>query len=401
MKTRIALWAAFVIVHCAVIGLGALDGRAASWDVDAMYRTWVAATERGIVVGVTEPWVYPAFALVPMLLARLLGIGDLWVGWAVLTTIADACAFWLLVGRGTSAGRALAAWFWLAVMLALGGVGMFRLDGVTVPLGIAGVLWLVRRPWLATGLLAAATWIKVWPAALVAAAVVVSRRRGAVIGSAVMVSVGVASLTISAGGFAQVFGFIGGQTDRGLQIEAPISGVYLWMAMLGHPDAWLYYSEEIITFQVTGPQVDVVIAAMTPILVGAMAMVGVLGLTQQMRGVSFARLFPVLAFAFVLVLIVCNKVGSPQYMVWLIPPVVIGLVLDLRRWWIPAVIVVLISAMTQAIFPWGYDALLGLQFVAVTLLTVRNVVLIGLLVWAIVSIVRVRRPLSLPERGIR
>ena len=39
---------------------------------------------------------------------------------------------------------------------------------MTVPLTILGCLWLAGRPWLASVLLAAATWIKVWPAAIIA-----------------------------------------------------------------------------------------------------------------------------------------------------------------------------------------------------------------------------------------
>ena len=54
---------------------------------------------------------------------------------------------------------------------------MYRIDAVTVPLAVAGCLWLVGRPLVASVLLAVATWIKVWPAALLAAAFIAVRRR--------------------------------------------------------------------------------------------------------------------------------------------------------------------------------------------------------------------------------
>ncbi len=84
-----------------------------------------------------------------------------------------------------------------------------------------------------------------------------------------------------------------------------------------------------------------------------------------------------------------NKVGSPQYMTWLIAPVVVGLVLDRRRWLRPAVLTVAILALTQLIFPFWYDAILVLMPGAVALLVVRNVLLVGLFVWVLVRLARV------------
>ena len=72
---------------------------------------------------------------------------------------------------------------------------------------------------------------------------------------------------------------------------------------------------------------------MTPLLVVAVAAVAGLGAFKAWRGASFVRLFPPLALALVLAFIVFNKVGSPQYMTWIIAPLVVGLVIDRRRWW--------------------------------------------------------------------
>ena len=122
--------------------------------------------------------------------ARARGWRD-WPYWAVLVTLVDAVAFAVLIGRGHSRGRVVAAVFWLAAIVCLGPVGLYRIDAVSVPLAILGCLWLLRRPALAAALLAAATWIKVWPAALLAAAVVAVLRRARVIAAAALVSVAV------------------------------------------------------------------------------------------------------------------------------------------------------------------------------------------------------------------
>ncbi|MDT0144005.1 glycosyltransferase 87 family protein [Microbacterium sp. PRC9] len=399
MLRRMWVWIAFVLVHAVVIWLGFAGDHAASWDVDQLYRWWAGLTLGGDVVpGITEDWIYPPLAHLPILLVGALrGVVDYTLGWGLLVTALDAAAFAVLVGRGRSRGRMIAAWFWLAAILALGGVGMFRLDGVTVPIAVAGSLFLVGRPWLGSVLLAVATWIKVWPAALLAAAVIAVRRRLAVVGGAAAVSAVVVGVVLLAGGGPHLLGFVGDQTSRGLQIEAPVSSAYLLLALADVPGARIFYDPDLITFQITGPSVDTVIMLMTPVLMFGMLAIAVIGAVKAWRGASFVALFPPLALALVLGFIVLNKVGSPQYMTWLIAPVVVGLAIDRRRWLRPAVLTVVILALTQWLFPFAYDWLLVLWPAAVWLVVLRNVMLVALFAWVVVRLVRlpVRQPVAL------
>jgi hypothetical protein len=387
----VVLWGAFVVVHAALIGIG-LFNRGASGDVWQMYRGWAASALSGAgVPGVTEPWVYPPAALVPILIAGLMhAFAGYTVSWGVLVTAIDALAFAVLVGRARSRGRRDAAWFWLVASLALGGVGMFRLDAITVPIAVAGGLWLAGRPWLGSALLVLATWVKVWPAAMVAAAVIAVRRRGAVLGAAVMVSAAIVLLVAALGGAPHMLSFVTEQTARSLQIEAPISMPYVWLAAFGIAGASTYFNHDIITIEVTGPFIDAVVWAMTPAMAMAMLAIVLLGGFKAWRGVGFATLFPTLSLALVLAFIVFNKVVSPQYMIWLVPPLVIGLAISRRRWRAPAIAVVGILGMTQAIFPWFYTALLALHPVMVVALTLRNVLLIVLLAWMVIRIAQAR-----------
>ncbi|MFT4136049.1 glycosyltransferase 87 family protein [Microbacterium sp.] len=402
MSRRVPLWVAFVLVHAAVAWLGfALAGEPMG-DVYRVYEPWSAqALQGGPIVGVTVDWVYPPLALVPMVLTQGLGwlVGSYTAGWAVLVAMADAAAFALLVGDGRSRGRVTASWFWLASILALGPAGLYRLDGLTVPLVIAGSLWLVRRPWLASIVLAAATWIKVWPAAVLAAALVAVRRRGALVGGALAVSAAVLAVVAVLGGSSHAFGFVSGQATRGLQLEAPVSMLYLWGTVAGVPGSWVYYSRELLTFQVTGANVDVVIAAMTPVLVVVVAAIWALGAVQVARGVRFAALFPTLSLALVAAFIVLNKVGSPQYMCWLVPSVVVGLVVQRRRWGSPALLAVAIAALTQLVYPIRYAGVVAAEAGDVALLTLRNALLVVLLGWMVVRLVRL--PARQPVRPSR
>ena len=74
---------------------------------------------------------------------------------------------------------------------------------------------------------------------------------------------------------------------------------------------------------------------MTPVMALAMLAILVLGAFKVLRGVGFAALFAALSLALVLAFIVFNKVGSPQYLIWLVPPLVVGLAINRCRWRAP------------------------------------------------------------------
>lgn len=403
MSRRGVLWVAFAVVHIGVAWLGFVMPNEPMGDVYRVYEPWSADALAGrTIVGIDSGWVYPQLALVPMVLAHAFGVVGFGytVGWAMLVTAVDAVAFAMLIGRARSTGRSVAGWFWLTSIALLGPVGLYRLDALTVALGIIGCLWLVARPWAAAMILAAATWIKVWPAALLAAAVVAVRRRGAVIGGAAVVSALILIAVVVAGGAGHAFGFITDQTTRGLQVEAPVSTPYLWGALLGVEGFWVYYSRDLLTFQVTGTSIDPVIDAMTPLLIAVIAATALLGALQMWRGAALVEMFPALSLALVTGFIVFNKVGSPQYLCWIVPPLVIGLVLRRERWWGPAALGLVLAGLTQLVYPILYGGVIVPDALAVSVLSVRNALLVVLFVWMAVRIVRLpvrdRRPVSAP-----
>ena len=390
------LWVAFAVVHVGIAVLGYVLPNDPMGDIGNVYDPWSRAALAGHIVGIHEQWVYPQLALVPMVLAQLIAwAGGYFVAWAIVAVAVDAVGFAVLIGRGRSRARIIAAWYWLAFLLLLGPVALYRIDAITVPLAIMGGLWLVGRPWLGATLLAIATWVKVWPAALLAAAFVVLRRRWAVLGAASAVSAVVVITVAAAGGLSHLLGFIGDQAGRGLQIEAPVSGVYLWLAAFGAADAWIYYDSHMLTFQATGPQVDAVIAVMTPLLAIALLAILLLGAIKSWRGASFAAVFPALALSLVTALIVVNKVGSPQFYLWIIAPLVLGLVLDRARWWRIAILGLVVAGLTQLVYPILYSGLMTVpnpEVDAVLALTIRNAGAVALFAWSLVKLARVRAP---------
>jgi hypothetical protein len=392
------LWSAFVLVHL-VVGHAALTGpNQPMGDVWSVYRTWMhQGVGGGDWVGVDRPWVYPLLAAVPMLLARVGGDAHYGQAWLTIVLLLDAGAFAVLTGglrRGTrSRGHVGAAWWWLLFLLALGPIAVGRIDAVTVPFAIVGLLLLASRPMAASVLLTVAAWVKVWPAALVVAAVVALRgraRRDVVVG-AVATTVTVVAISLVLGSGATVLGFVGEQAGRGLQVESPTATAWLWRAAAGMPGAFVYYDHQILTYQVEGDGVGTAARLTTVLMALVVLLVLLLGLRAVRRGASAVHLLAPLSLAFVTALIVTNKVGSPQFVAWLAAPVVLGLVLARRGGpsaAVPAALAVGIAALTQVIYPWEYQALLGVEPWMLVLITVRNLSEVALLVVAVVQLWR-------------
>ncbi|MGB4780094.1 glycosyltransferase 87 family protein [Microbacterium sp.] len=400
MSRRAVLWVAFALVHVGVAWLGFVMPNNPTGDVYLVYAPWSRrALEGTVIVGISVPWVYPQLALLPMIAAQALApVIGYPLAWVIVITAADAVAFAVLIGRAHSVGRTTAAWFWLTFIAVLGPVGVYRLDGFTTAVAILGCLWLVGRPWLASILLAVAVWTKVWPVALLAAAVIAVRRRAALLGGAVVVSALTLLTVVAAGGARNAFGFVGDQTSRGLQVEAPVSTPYLWGTLFDSRAFRVSYERDMLTFQVTGPDVDAVIAVMTPLLLIATTAVAALGVAAAIRGARYATLFPPLSLALVLGLVVFNKVGSPQYLCWLVPSLVTGLVIDRRRWTLPAALALGTALLTQVVYPVMYSGILAPALVPVAILTVRNLALIALFAWMVARLVGVVR---VPSRAGR
>ncbi|MET0842472.1 MAG: glycosyltransferase 87 family protein [Mycetocola sp.] len=398
MSRRIGIWAAFVVVHVVIAwislglpgtGIGELAVGLPLGDVTLVYRPWIEqALAGGPVVGLTESWVYPIGAIVPMLAAMGFGPEAYGVVWLALVTALNAAAFALLLGSSPSRRREIAAWWWLAFLLLLGPIALARIDSITVPIAVVALLLVGRHPRVAGVLLAVATWMKVWPAALIGALLVSSRHRLEILLAGAGTSAVIVVIVYALGGGRHLFGFVTEQTGRGLQIEAPVSTPYLWLASGGAQGTFVYYDQTILTFQVTGPGVEVAISLMTPLLALAVTGTVLAGVLATRRGASMVRLFPSLALALVVVFIAVNKVGSPQFQTWLVAPVIVGILYGGRRFAWPAGLVLTLAALTQLVYPYLYGALLAVSPPQVFVLTLRNAGLFVLLAWALVDVWR-------------
>ena len=98
------------------------------------------------------------------------------------------------------------------------------------------------------------------------------------------------------------------------------------------------------------------------------------------------------ALVLTIVLIVFNKVGSPQYIAWLAAPVAIALALRLPGWRPTAWTVLTIAGLTQIVFPLFYSGVLYGHVPVSLVLVARNVLLVTLLVQSVRDLVREEPP---------
>ncbi|QYH37219.1 DUF2029 domain-containing protein [Salinibacterium sp. M195] len=376
-------------------------------DVTIVYARWAEqAFASGVLVGVDIPWVYPLLAMVPILASAAFGIEHIAATWLSMVMVVNVVALGFLTRWGRSRSGVIAGWWWAAFLLALGPIALARIDAITIAVAIVGVRLLRGHPRTAGIVLACATWIKVWPAALVLAAIIAMRDRWTIAIGAAATTAAVVVLALAAGAGSNVFSFIAQQSSRGIQIESPLAALWLWQIVAGVPDTAIYYDTSILTFQVAGAGVEVAAKTVTPLLAVIVVGIAVLGIRAIRAGVVALRVLPMLSLALVTALIVVNKVGSPQFISWLAVPIVLGLlnrhVSDAPSFRFPAVLTLLLAALTHTVYPYLYYLLLAANPAMIALLSVRNVLLIVLLGWAIVGLIRLPSragPHSLPGLG--
>lgn len=380
------LWGAFVAVHGLVALLNHPEISSTYGDVRSVYPWWASRAAQGEIVGIDVPWVYPILAWLPIAASAIAGPGMLPAVWLLVVTALDAVAFWLLLRHPRGAAP---AWTWLALMALLGPIVVGRIDSITMPIAVAGVVatW-SSRPVLAAVAFTVGAWTKVWPGVLWIAQLVVRPGRFATLaaGAAVTAVVMVVALALGAGG--NVLSFVTWQGDRGLQIEAVLATPFHWVgAPLGYDDVQL-------TYQLQTAQADAVAAAATPVLVVVTGLVAVLGVLAVRRDVDRDAAGAWLATALVAGLIVTNPVGSPQFAIWLVAPAL--LLVGIRAWEGVAVIVVL-CGLTQLCYPWLYGQVVWQEPIGVLVLTLRNagyVVLLALAAWRLVRLPRATAPVG-------
>lgn len=389
----------FVAVHTWVV-LAAIAWAYTVYGDVTLYEWWA---RHGLTAGewpvLDYDWVYPAGALVPVVLPALVtgGLLGYEIAWTAMIVLLDAVATVVLV-RCTRHG-VLAAWWWLVFLLALGPIFVGRLDGVIAPMILVALVLAGRRPALATAIATAGAWIKIAPGAVVVALAATRGRvrdlwRSVVVPGAA-VSVVVVGLALAGGAGTRAFSVFGQQDARTLQVES-VAATWFSVARLWDPAVSVEYNDEIFTYEVQGEVAQRVAGALDWLLpLAVLALAALTWWAARRRPDHTADVLLLGAAALLLALIVFNKVGSPQFVAWIGPPMAAAIALATpghRRIWVPpAVGVVLTALATHLVYPVAYGEFLSAVPWVVVVEALRNlalVVLLGGAAWRIAQLGR-------------
>ncbi|MEU6355171.1 glycosyltransferase family 87 protein [Streptomyces sp. NPDC047072] len=337
-------------------------------DVSVIYHGWYDVLRTGTFPQDDVTWQYPPAAALAILSPALLPFLEYAQAFFVLAFAADLAVMLLLLYAGLRPDRRLrGAWVWVVGVPLLGPTVYSRYDVMVTAVAVAGLLAAGRHPRVAGALVAFGAMLKVWPALLL----VGIRRRS------VWVSAAVTALVL-AGLFAVAmpgaFAFLTFQRERGTEVESLGSLVFHFARQHGWDGAVLlnYGSVEFLGPWVT--TVSTAALALTGMAFGLLLLWRLVATRFEAHTAADAALVAVLMFT------TTSRVISPQYMVWLVGVAAVCLCFRASRMGLPALLVLVACFVTVLEFPIYFGDVVGSTPRGITLLVVRN----GLLVAATV-----------------
>jgi len=393
LTSKLGLVGASLLIHLWLTIQSRVFSDANPFGDISIYNYWFFQVENGApIYGLQADWIYPVLAFLPIWLAGVATLGSYEISWLIMVFLLNTAAALALYRPTKKATKPTAAgWFYLAGLLVLGPVAVSRIDAISVALAVFGIV-LVRRRGITSAaiLFTIASWIKIWPIALFAAMIAAFKQSAKALVAALSISISILLVGFYAGGQA-VLSFIFGQQDRGIQIEAVIATPWMWLAKFGLAE--IYFDEQVITNQVSGPLVSGIASYSNLVMFLVLGAIFVFSFMAKSSGRDSRIIFFLASFAGVLALIIFNKVGSPQFMLWLIAPVVAGLIFRISKIKLLAFLTLGILLLTQLIYPIFYIPLLALEDYALWLLTLRNLLLVVLFI-LVISRLAGQKPLN-------
>jgi hypothetical protein len=306
---------------------------------------------------------------------------------SVLLALATAaCVYWLARHRWGAENPARSVVLYAGLALAAAPLVVWRFDILPAFLtAIALVAYAARRPGFSGLALGLGIVAKVYPAFLVpvfACAKLFERlwRDAAVLVLAAGIAVAAVLGEVYLVAGSRVFYFLVYQRNRGVEIESVAGGLAMLAGSLGQVPAKVVVEfgsmqvDSVLLTSLAGPvfALEVIsgVALVAAMLFSFRRDVGEMGAVQPMTIVQYS-------LATLLLVMLANKVLSPQYVVWVLPFVPL---LGVRK----SVLFLVIVVLTTVEYPLSFRSLVHLEAVPTIVVNIRNALLVAFFVWIVI-----------------
>jgi hypothetical protein len=331
---------------------------------------------------------------VPIYAAWLIGhVHHFVTGWYVVEVFFQLAAISIFMKFGRAAERLPLVFWYLVFMILLGPVSVSRLESFAVPIALITLGSLLDGK---SGVVLSTinSWIKVWPAVFIASVITAGKDRLRQVIWAISISAGLVLAALALGGnLADIFSFVTDQSNRNTQVESTFALPSLWYGAISHTQP-VVYNQVMLTLEVTGKYSHLGRLLSAPLLAISIAGAICVGWLAAKKTDNRLQLMSLLTLNLALALIAFNKVGSPQYIDWLIVPVLFAMASSLKHNKIYLSLMSLVCALTNVIYPLIYGQILTEQPGGLTVLTLRNLIVLGLWVatsWQLIAFLRSKR----------
>lgn len=370
MRPTVAAWAVTrVLLLLLVLKVLALPGPDVTTDVSVIYQGWFEVLRTGTFPLGDVTWQYPPGASLPVLAPGLLPFLDYPTAFYLLVLHVDALVLAMLLRAGRDRGHGPAgARFWVAGVALLGPTAYARYDVMVTAVAVAALLAAARHPRAAGALAGFGAMLKVWPALVL---VGTARGRTTRVAWSVAAATGLLLAAAFTAAMPGAWDFLTAQRDRGVEVES-LGALVLHVARQFGWEGRVEFHYGSMEF--LGPQVELV--STVSLALSALAFGWLLW--WRLRAVDRTPTTTAdAAFAAVLLFTTTSRVISPQYLLWLIGTAAVCLTLRSGRQLVPALLVLLATPVTLLEFPVHFGAVVASEPLGLTLLLVRNGLLVA------------------------
>lgn len=352
-----------------------------------IYRDWAEESARqGKWLGINENWVYPTLAFIPLIISNCLGKNIFLALWLIVIIILNFTALFIIIYNNKQRimhknnKTIYTLWIWLLFISLLSLLYFMRIEGITAPIVLIVLMYKFTKPMLSTILLNVVIWIKLWPMAIFVSYFIITKKKMTVIYTTVIFYILLFFLCIFLKGkLYYLFSFIKFQNLRGMQVESIFSTPFLWMFSLNIKNITVHMNESINSVEIYGLNflnLEYVIYFFFILALSINVLVTLINFNKNVYCKN--NLFLISSFNIICSLIVFNKVGSPQFMIWLMPNIIAGLLQFFKFWKSFASVFFVIILCTYIIYPLFYEKLICGNIVVVSILTLRNILILVL-----------------------